>query len=207
MQVTVSRERMSEILIMRESQRMTPSLSEEFTLQQAKMRKGVGGFSLIELMAVVAIISILVGIVMGGQSQLLSKNKVDGAVERIKSTMVAARLNALSTGVSQYVGIDVDAEAYVSSLDGISTYSGGAWNAGAAWTKLEGVNLLNSNAKGQAGVAQQYELFSFSSRGTAAGGSILVQAVGAAKTGKVIIVNGITGRSRTEECADLGTCQ
>jgi len=188
---------------------MTPSLSEELTLQQVKMRKSAAGFSLIELMVVVGIITILGSVALIDRSQLVPEKRLDAAAEQIRSVMVAARLYALSTGIKQYVVIDTFTESFSSTIDRDAIYAGAHWLIGVNWNKLEEVDLRNSNSKGEAVMGTRYESFSFSSRGTALGNSFLIRGWGveAAGKGRVIIVNGVTGRVRIENCVDLGTCQ
>lgn len=213
-QVTVSRERISDILKMREIQRMTPSLSEELTLQQAKMHGPAlkqAGFTLLELMVVLAILGVMISVASGSWQSVRAADQVRSAAEKMRGVMVAARMNALSTGQTQYVGIDLYAEAMASTMEPQSTYASSTWSGTTLWQAFEGVNLLDSTSNGAAPASPEtgQKTISFTSRGTSVPGSILIKAVsGPASIGKIIIFNNITGRVRIDDCSYTGkSCQ
>jgi prepilin-type N-terminal cleavage/methylation domain-containing protein len=94
---------------MNENQRMSPSLSEKLCLQQASVRKQAG-FSLIELMVVIAILGFLMTIGNGAWSQYRESTRVDSAKEKVVSILQQARLKALSSGTNQMVTLGYSTE-------------------------------------------------------------------------------------------------
>ena len=167
------------------------------------------GFSLIELMVVVAILVILVTVSGGAWSSVRNTEQVTSAAEKIRSMMTSARLRALSVGQKQYIGFDMANDTVVTTADGGSTYDdvANAWNAGARWESLAGVDLLDSNADGEALANPEIiKTYSFSARGTSRSGSVLAKSVGGAvEIGKIIVVNTVTGRVHINQCSTV--CQ
>jgi len=82
------------------------------------------GFTLIEMMVVIAITAILFTIAIGAYQSLRSDSLVTSARDQISSILHQARLTALSQRVSQAVTIDFTNDAITDALGNSHSYDG-----------------------------------------------------------------------------------
>ncbi|RME33607.1 MAG: hypothetical protein D6794_11435 [Deltaproteobacteria bacterium] len=126
-------------------------------------------------------------------------NRVQGAIEEIRSAMSAARIKAQTSGQEQAVGVDFDGERFISTVWG-GSYAGGAWTG--SWRNQDGVDLLAGTSTCQASTATGIKTFIFSSRGTVSvtgGGAsktVMARTPGNAGSRMCLVVNTVTGRAR-----------
>ncbi len=135
------------------------------------------GFTLIEMMVVIGIIAVLSAIVIGGWSALRESNKVEAAAESMRSALVAARIQAISTGRAQQVTVNFAANGAAPADSFASTVSGGVYSS--ATKRVEGGEYIASsgvdwvNAAGGLGACtvsqsgQTFKTIVFGSRGSA----------------------------------------
>jgi len=90
------------------------------------------GFTLIELMIVLAISTALLGIVLAGQSELRSRSQFDGSVDKVVSSVVEARDQAtagVNLSTSSQAGTGVNACTNPGSPPGEYVFEGVVWSA------------------------------------------------------------------------------
>ncbi len=155
---------------------------------------GQRGFTLIEMMVVIAIATILLVIAVGSWSRLREDNRVEAAAEEIYSALSAARVRALSTGRKEYVGLDYANDKVISTVwGGAYNAATGAWSG--TWRSYKGVDIVAANAAGTANTSINTKVFMYSPRGTSTGASILVRRPGGAAGKRVLLtVTSVTGR-------------
>ena len=84
----------------------------EPTARRAPRRKILRGFSLIELVLVVAIIAVVAGIAIPRYSGWQFRYRADAAARRIAADLTFAQTRARAASASQSLAFDVDAETY-----------------------------------------------------------------------------------------------
>jgi len=173
------------------------------------------GFTLLELMVVLAILGVMLAIASGSWSNVRAGDQVRSVAEKLRSSMVASRIKALSSGQRQYVGIDLSSETFATTIDDTLAFNASTskWGANTNWIETQGVNLLDSNADGSAATPSvTMKNYEFDPRGVTnkTGEScVLVKANdGAVTLGRVVIVNNFTGKVRVDDCTFPGMkCQ
>jgi len=159
------------------------------------------GFTLIEMMAALAVFVILTAIAGGAYSTWRKDTRVDAAKEVIVSILQQARLRALSRRVSQSVSFDYNANTVSFDYNGDGTIQ-----AGAETQQFPTVNLQDFVCGTCSTGANQTETITFTPRGTS---NTLTVRVSSAGTGKTfyVVVNGITGRVDIRRTCAGGTCK
>ncbi|MDX8402085.1 MAG: GspH/FimT family pseudopilin [Mariprofundaceae bacterium] len=180
---------------MMESQRIDRSLDAARAVASQR------GFTLVEMMVTIAILAVLLAVAVGGWRQLEQANAVEGAIERIRSAMSAARIKAQTSGRSVYVAVDFDGDRLISEVwGGVYDAAAGTWSG--SWTQFDGVDVLAGTAACAASNTAGIKLFEFKPSGT-----VKVTGGGTSKTvmarlpggggERCLVVNTITGRART----------
>lgn len=77
------------------------------------MRGGLRGFTLTELVVVIAIITVVVAAAVGALGNYRARASLDGAVEHIAAQLYEARSRALSSENAQQYGVHFEADAAV----------------------------------------------------------------------------------------------
>jgi len=187
------------------------------------------GFNLLELMTVLAIISILVTVASVGWSSLRDNRQVEATAGQLRSMISMARMQALSTGQDQYVGVYFSGETVA---DGITKYEEGQfagtiddkssydpvtkkWSVNTEWIVTPPIAFLDSKVDGSApavplkGGIRTFTLSSKGVTGVPGESSVLVKSkYGKASEGKVVVINTFTGKVRVDECVYDGMkCQ
>jgi len=151
------------------------------------------GFTLVEMMVVIAISLVLFAIAAGSYGSLREKNRVQSAKEEIVSILQQARLKALSSGESQAVTFDWAADKVSYTLRAAQSRS---------YSKVD----LQGFACGGTLTSTGTNSMTFSRRGTVGFGggpqNIRVSSPGSTST-YTIKVNSVTGRI---EVKDGGAC-
>ncbi|MDX8397058.1 MAG: prepilin-type N-terminal cleavage/methylation domain-containing protein [Mariprofundaceae bacterium] len=165
------------------------------------------GFTLIEMMVVIAIAGILSAIAVGSWGALRESNKVEAAAESMRSAFTAARMRAMSTGRDQYVTVNfavnagVAADSLATTLRNRGVLTGNVV-LGAEKYFDRGVDLVNGQKTAGACVLGPTDVFKtirFRSRGSAdtlPAGQTRTMIVQDAQAGNqfCIEVNNVTGR-------------
>lgn len=154
---------------------------------------GQHGFTLIEMMATIAVGLILMAIAVGAWGSLREKTKVKSAAEEIRSVLTAARLQALSTGSDAAVSFNFDTETVTSPMWGSpKTYNGVDLQAYTFTGCTARATVLNNT-------------MTFKSTGEASGSAalggntVLVRPTGAVSPAYYLVLTGATGRIRMLE--------
>lgn len=130
------------------------------------------GYTIIEVLTVIAIIAIVVGIVLPNVVGWLPRYRLSSGAEEIQSTLQLARLSAVKQNKSATVTFDTANHTFLAEIDG-QTIKQGEMPAGIT---IDSVTSPGSQVQ-------------FNSRGLANGGNILVKNnLGATKTITVNIV-------------------
>lgn len=177
------------------NQRMTPSLSEAIGLQQVPVNKQAG-FTLMELMVVLAILAILMVIGNNTWGKYREATKVDSAKEQIVSLFQQARLKALSSGTKQSVIFDH------------STNSGTNFQ-GQAFSFEGGVDVQRFVCGSCTATDSADHKITFKRRGTTSGsGNVRNVKVSSPNSDKmfIIMVSSVTGRVDVRTSCASSTC-
>ncbi|RMD97439.1 MAG: prepilin-type N-terminal cleavage/methylation domain-containing protein [Bacteroidetes bacterium] len=167
---------------------------------QARQEGNDRGFTLVEMIVVIGIMALLLAIAAGGWQQLNRSNRVDGAIEEIRSVMSAGRIKAQTSGENQYVGVHLTGEKFISTVWGgqfdptTQTWTG-------SWRPVEGVDLLAGTSACAPSTTAGVKNFRFTPRGSVSvisGGStytIMARSPGG-DAKRCLVLNNVTGRAR-----------
>lgn len=150
------------------------------------------GFTLIEVMVVVAIFAVLVGIGIGSWGETRTRSQVESVIEEIRSVMGAARLRARATGEEQSVVFNYTDETVADSATGDVR----------AYGDMVDITAFACGSCNTSGVASN--TFNFTPRGTVGAASIRVQSRDGTVTRYVVV--SATGRLRVAETCASGSC-
>jgi len=174
------------------------------------------GFTLIELMVTVAIFGILTSIAIGSWNALRDSNKVEAAAESMRSALMAARIQAMTTGRSQQVTVNFVANGTTPKDSFASTLWGGLYSSvtkrvtGGEKVARSDVDWVNGAGGAGACVVststQAFKTIQFTSRGSAgflsSGGAVsktwIVQDTSGANRFCVVVYT-VTGRVFVEK--------
>ncbi|MES0371046.1 MAG: prepilin-type N-terminal cleavage/methylation domain-containing protein [Mariprofundaceae bacterium] len=142
----------------------------------------LSGFTLIELMVVIAVGAILLGMAVNAYASMRERTRIDSAKEQIVSVLQQARLRALSSGETQtatfrYVTDVVTSNSKTISFDEAIDLVGCTTGA----DQLRGITT-----------------FTFSRRGTGTADTMRVLSASSGRAYKVIVSN-VGGRVRVEK--------
>jgi len=76
-------------------------------------RKGIEGFTLLELVVVIALVGLLVAIAQGSMREVSSRARLNSAFEMIGSDMRKARYGSLMEGEHHYIDFEPQAGSYL----------------------------------------------------------------------------------------------
>lgn len=85
------------------------------------MESNNAGFSLIEMMIVVAIVGVLVSIAMPSFSKMLERNRLKEATEALKMDLMLARTEAIKQSINLNVSIKTNGSAWCYGIDNDNT--------------------------------------------------------------------------------------
>ena len=151
---------------------------------------GDGGYTLIEVMVTIALLSAIMLIAISGWSSYAKASAQDGAAQEVQSVLRQAQQRAVTEGSSMCVLFDITSSSFKlyrrACDDSTKTLLEGPWKVDDHNVSLASAAFTSPSGPDQPGVT-------FTSRGTAWPGEVRITRNGSTKV-RVVDVEGLTGR-------------
>ena len=150
---------------------------------------GDGGYTLIEVMVTIALLSAIMLIAISGWSSYAKASAQDGAAQEVQSVLRQAQQRAVTEGSSMCVEFDTvhsSFRLYRHACDDSPTALEGPWKVDDHNVRLDSAKFTSPAGPDQTGVT-------FTPRGTAWPGEVRIKRSGSTEV-RVVRVEGLTGR-------------